>query len=114
MVAGPQATDFYIRSIEVTSAAPPGVPGDFNADGKVDAADYVTWRENNGTNNALPNDGGLGTPINSAHYDLWKANFGDMAGSGGGAAVPEPDAIGLLIVWFAGWFPWQRSNRKQS
>ncbi len=40
-----------------------GLPGDFNSDGKVDAADYVTWRKNNGTNNVLANDNGLGTPI---------------------------------------------------
>jgi hypothetical protein len=96
------ATDLYIKSIEIIRAAPPGLPGDFNADGKVDAADYVTWRKNNGTNNALPNDGGLGTPITSAHYELWKENFGDMAGSGGGAAVPEPTTWVCLAGLFAG------------
>src|SRR6185369_6538806 len=37
----------------------PGLNGDFNSDGKVDAADYVMWRNNDGTSNALPNDNGL-------------------------------------------------------
>jgi hypothetical protein len=49
----------------------------------------------------LPNNGGLGTPIGSAHYDLWAANFGDMApGSGSGpsaAAAPEPTSFVLGI-----------------
>jgi hypothetical protein len=96
-------TDFYIRSMEVIGEAPPGLPGDFNGDGKVDAADYVTWRKNNGTNNALPNDGGLGTPITTAHYDLWTANFGETAGSGGAAgAVPEPSTMVSLVGLVAG------------
>jgi hypothetical protein len=106
MIPNPAATDFYIRSLEITSPAPPGLPGDFNGDNKVDAADYVVFRKNNGTNNALPNDGGLGTPIGSAHYDLWKANFGDTAGSGGGAAVPEPSTLVYVVFVVAGLLLW--------
>ena len=66
----------------MTVSAPPGLAGDFNEDNKVDAADYVVWRKNDGTNNGLPNDNGLGTPIGVAHFNLWRANFGEMAGSG--------------------------------
>lgn len=77
-----------------------GIPGDFNSDGKVDAGDYVTWRKNDGTNNALANDNGLGIPVGTAHYDLWRANFGNPPGSGSGlggaGAVPEPTAFVLL------------------
>ena len=51
--------------------------GDFNNNGVVDAADYALWRKNQNTNNALPNDNGLGTPVGAAHYDLWSANFGN-------------------------------------
>ncbi len=85
----------------VTTAG--GLPGDFNSDGKVDAGDYVSWRKNNGTNNALPNDNGLGTPITSAHYDLWRANFGSGSpGSGsslgGSSAVPEPAGLSLAML----------------
>ncbi len=92
---------------EVTLMAAAGLPGDFNNDGKVDAGDYVTWRKNNGTNNALPNDNGLGVPITSAHYDLWRTNFGSAApGSGSGpavngTAVPEPSSIALLLLALA-------------
>jgi fibronectin-binding autotransporter adhesin len=88
-------------SITLTSPAG-GLAGDFNSDGKVDAGDYVTWRKNNGTNNALANDGGLGTPIGPAHFNLWRANFGNPPGSGSGglegAAVPEPATLTLLAT----------------
>jgi fibronectin type 3 domain-containing protein len=39
------------------------VPGDFNQDGKVDAADYVLWRKNGGP----PSD-----------YDIWRSNLGKL------------------------------------
>ena len=108
------ATDFYISRMEIIGAAPPGAPGDFNSDGKVDAADYVTWRKNNGTGNALPNDNGLGTPIGTAHYNLWKANFGTVAGSGGGAGtVPEPGTMATLGGLLAGLFGWRRRKHQR-
>jgi hypothetical protein len=44
------------------------VEGDYNADGSVDAADYVLWRKNN--INGQPG------------YDAWRANFGSTGGSG--------------------------------
>jgi hypothetical protein len=83
-----------------TSAVPPGTNGDFNNDSKVDAGDYVTWRKNNGTNNALANDSNLGTPIGPNHYTLWRSNFGNPPGAGGGlqgAAVPEPNTLMLIL-----------------
>jgi hypothetical protein len=59
------------------------VPGDFNEDGIVDAADYVVWRKTDGT---------------ASGYSEWRENFGQNANGGGGAvepivAVPEPSAI---------------------
>ncbi|HEY3394943.1 MAG TPA: hypothetical protein VGK58_19720 [Lacipirellulaceae bacterium] len=63
-----------------------GLEGDFNSDGKVDAADYVVWRKTDG---AQPG------------YDMWRTNFGRTAGAGsslGGSAVPEPGTIGLGLL----------------
>ncbi len=85
-----------------TVGTPPGIDGDFNNDGKVDAGDYVTWRKNEGTNNTLPNDGGLSTPIGAEHYSLWRANFGSPAGAGSGSSlsdasnVPEPTSFVMI------------------
>ena len=93
-----------VSTIVRTNSTFEGLPGDFNDDLKVDAADYVVWRKNNGTSTALPNDGGLGVPISTAHYDLWRNNFGAMPGSGAGAAaVPEP-ATGVLLALGLGLF----------
>lgn len=64
--------------------------GDFNEDGKVDAADYTVWRD------------GLGTDFEVADYETWKQNFGAGGGAAaatGSSAVPEPAS--LMLVGFA-------------
>jgi T5SS/PEP-CTERM-associated repeat protein len=76
-----------------------GLPGDYNDDGTVDAADYVVWRKNEGTSNALSNDP-IGGTIGQPQYDQWSAHFGKTAGSGSSsnATVPEPGSAILLIL----------------
>ncbi|HVT29374.1 MAG TPA: hypothetical protein VHE81_15265, partial [Lacipirellulaceae bacterium] len=79
-----------------------GLAGDYNSDGKVDAADYVVWRKTN---------------INGAQgYTDWRTNFGaGTAGSGslaGLAAVPEPSAC-ILIVAAVGLLGWRRTTRQK-
>jgi hypothetical protein len=68
------------------------LPGDFNHDGFVDAADYVVWRKI---------DGG---PVG---YNSWKSNFGELAAFGSGAStsavIPEPEAHVLLMFAAVGW-----------
>jgi hypothetical protein len=87
-----------IAGIETT------LDGDFNSDGKVDAADYTVWRD------------GLGSTYDETHYALWKANFGAGSGSGGvaaGAAVPEPATwCGLLLAITA--LAWDRRRRRSN
>jgi spore coat protein A, manganese oxidase len=71
-----------------------GLAGDYNNDGTVNAADYVVWRRNEGTTNALPNEPTGGT-IGAPQYATWRANFGRSLPSSGmsnNAAVPEPGA----------------------
>ena len=82
------------------------LPGDFNDDGSVDAADYVVWRKNEGTMNTLPNDGGLPGPIDDDHYNLWRTNFGQSSGSGSlsNAAAPEPASLAMLLIGAAAIF----------
>jgi hypothetical protein len=66
-----------------------GIPGDYNGDGNVDAADYVVWRKTDGT---------------PAGYNTWQANFGNTSGAGSGsspAAVPEPSACLILAIGLA-------------
>jgi hypothetical protein len=89
-------------SFVVTAPAPPVTPGDFNDDGVVDAADYVVWRKTDGTNFDLGGNGdetgGSMNVVDMADYNLWVNNFGETsAGSGGGAAVPEPVSCFMLL-----------------
>lgn len=69
-----------------------GLDGDFNGDGVVDAADYSVWRD------------GLGSTYAQDDYDVWKMNFGQVAGIGSSSSlsVPEPTsarlALGILVV----------------
>jgi hypothetical protein len=80
------------------STEPPGIVGDYNENGTVDAADYVLWRNHLGTTTTLPNDSTPGS-VSAADYDVWKANFGRAAGGGAAlAAVPEPSAFTSALL----------------
>ncbi len=105
-----QQNDSVIESISATGGrdivleglsteAATSVPGDYNNDGTVDAADYVVWRDNRNTVNVLPNDP-FGPIVDVAQYDLWKKNFGVTVISPalGAAAVPEPSTLLLVLV----------------
>jgi hypothetical protein len=89
-------TTFYYGSTYDATAFPgmdlgfaaPGITGDYNADGKVNAQDYVIWRKTN---------------INGAQgYTDWRSNYGTGgpgAGAGlDGASVPEPASLVLLVI----------------
>ena len=54
------------------------VPGDYNRDGSVDAADYIVWRATVGnTSQTASADGIRNLIVDAADYNLWRANFGD-------------------------------------
>jgi hypothetical protein len=75
------------------------VPGDYNNNGTVDAADYVDWRKGG----PLANDPTPG--VQPDDYNFWRARFGNPAASGlslVGGAVPEP--TGILLVLTAAMF----------
>ncbi|MEQ8847252.1 hypothetical protein [Botrimarina sp.] len=76
------------------------LPGDYNGDGAVDAADYVVWRDNLGAPaGALGNDPNAG-PIGQAQYDTWAGAYGDSLAQA--SAVPEPSGAPLLAAAAAG------------
>jgi T5SS/PEP-CTERM-associated repeat protein len=85
----------------VLSVASTGVPGDYNTNGVVDAADYVVWRKANNSNITLPNDSTPGS-VNSSDYTVWRSHFGQTTGSGtdsiSNATIPEPETLFLFII----------------
>jgi autotransporter-associated beta strand protein len=94
--------------LQVTTFIIPPIVGDYNSDGKVDAADYIVWRDRIGAAtipNRDPNNMG---PIGDADYNSWRAQFGIAAGSGAGQnessgfAVPESPGWGMALVGIFG------------
>jgi hypothetical protein len=95
--AGRVAFSFTLANGNDGMAIWSNLPGDFNNDGIVDAADYVVWRKT---------DSG-----NSQGYTDWRENFGEGMGAGRGSAgkspsqtgVPEPATLVMLMFAAAGW-----------
>ena len=79
--------DDTIQLYELSLSVVMLLPGDFNFDGYVDAADYVVWRKIDGT---------------PAGYNAWRTHFGQTAGSGSNtaanAAVPEPATLIMILA----------------
>lgn len=75
------------------------IPGDYNNDGSVDAADYTVWRDNVGAvAGTLANDT-TGTLIGVDQYNLWVANYGETAESMmSSQSIPEPTTLLLVAM----------------
>jgi hypothetical protein len=83
-----------------------GIRGDFNGDGRASAADYTVWRDSLGATvtKGTAADGNINGSIDQDDFDVWIANYGNVAiayGNGSGsiasAAVPEPTSLLLII-----------------
>jgi hypothetical protein len=80
-----------------------GLPGDYNGNGTVDAADYTVWRDSFGLGGDQAADGNEDNVVDEDDFLLWRDNFGrtDLGGgSGAGAtAVPEPATFMFACWW---------------
>jgi phospholipase/lecithinase/hemolysin len=77
------------------------LPGDFNHDGIVDAADYIVWRDAFGQRGlGLQADGDGDGVVDATDYDIWRKYYGDASGSlpAASTAVPEPATLVLSIA----------------
>jgi hypothetical protein len=66
------------------------IPGDFNVDGVVDAADYTVVRD------------GLGVTYTTADYNTWRLNYGRTNVTVAGSAVAVPEPVGIALVFGIG------------
>lgn len=90
------AREFFFDNLTITDAAI-GLPGDYNQDGSVDAADYTMWRDYYGSPaGTLPNDPN-NAPIGDAQYLVWQSSYGSSVPAG--VSTPEPTSG--LLCWLA-------------
>ena len=77
------------RGVALAPGNAPGLPGDYNGNGVVDAGDYALWRKTPASYGGDP-----------AGYNTWRTNFGNPPGSGSLATspVPEPSAFALIAL----------------
>jgi hypothetical protein len=80
--------------------APPALPGDYNQDRSVDAADYVLWRRALGTSVAAYSgaDGSGNGIVDQADHGVWQAHFGQtMPSPAVASAVSNIDASAYFL-----------------
>jgi enterochelin esterase family protein len=91
----------------LTTLIGPGLVGDYNRDGAVDAADYVVWQKLAGTSSITNRDHNNTGAIGQADYDAWRKNLGRSLALGSGATaassssaahVPEPKTASLAVA----------------
>ena len=105
-------TTLRLELIDLTGAAlhgpgdysviEPGLAGDYNNDGIVNAEDYARWRENLGAaEGTLPNDTDGGV-IGGDQYATWRTNFGaapaPAISSFARNAAPEPSSLTIVLT----------------
>ncbi|HEX6961087.1 MAG TPA: PEP-CTERM sorting domain-containing protein, partial [Lacipirellula sp.] len=97
--AGSGAMGFDNVLLQLVDAAAPGNDADFDADGDVDGADFLTWQRNLGAAGALAQGDadGNGT-IELADLDVWKQQFSAGAAVPALAAIPEPTTVALSAL----------------
>jgi hypothetical protein len=110
--------EFYNTDSDYYPTIAPGdpVPGDYNSNGRVDAADYVLWRDGGPLQNEVADPG----TVSAADYTEWRARFGNFSvgdvkstdfyirsieittPSGTAASVPEASTFSYLVVGTTG------------
>jgi hypothetical protein len=86
------------------AASVAALPGDYNNDHEVDAADYAVWRNNlgNPSEAVIHNNGNGMGGVDEGDYFWWRRHYGNSSTGGGGLSqfVPEPRGISLVASVF--------------
>jgi hypothetical protein len=109
--------DYFHAGATLTITLVSGIPGDYNDDGTVNAADYTVWRNALGTDVAVRGNGGDGNfdgRVTQADFFVWKKHYGESGAAGFADRfpfeVPEPAGVGLVLLGVIG-FAAQRGRR---
>jgi hypothetical protein len=113
LVSGTNTNDgLAIDDFSIGTVLAPGVAGDYNNNGVVDAGDYVVWRKRLNQATTIPNDITPGT-VTAQDYIEWMNRFGKTTFDfGTGASVPEPAGLFLVVGMVAVSSTCTRSKRR--
>jgi autotransporter-associated beta strand protein len=86
--------------LQVSTLVAPANNADFDADGDVDGADFLTWQRGVGGPATLANGNADGdSDVDGADLAIWKTQFGPGApASPAAASIPEPGSIALAAL----------------
>jgi hypothetical protein len=106
-----QDTGFQFAYIDFDDA--PSLPGgnfaeaDFDNSGAVDGADLAAWKLGFGTASGASKaqgDADADGDVDGGDYLLWQRQLGTVTAVGAAGAVPEPNAMALVLLSGAGMF----------
>ncbi|MEX2169887.1 MAG: PEP-CTERM sorting domain-containing protein [Pirellulales bacterium] len=99
----------YLVDQVVLRSLAASVPGDYNGDGQVNAADYTVWRDtkNSTVDAGTGADGDGSGMVDDDDYDFWAQRFNGGSGAASGQAVnvPEPATLLMLLIAAASLLP---------
>jgi hypothetical protein len=107
---GAVPTNALVANLQVT-----GRESDFNADNRVDGADFLIWQRGLGRNTlALRADGDANSDgaVNAMDLAIWRGQFGNAASVPASAAVPEAGSLTLAAIAAA--FLLRRNGRQSA
>jgi hypothetical protein len=79
----------------------PSLPGDYNGDHVVNAADYILYRKYYGSRTNSVADANHDGIVNEFDYQIWRQRYGNPLSPGAGSSItsiPEPSTIFLLLI----------------
>jgi hypothetical protein len=90
--------DNILLQLQAPDIEPPGDDADFDGDGDVDGADFITWQRGVGMTPADLVDGDANDDdvVDGADLDVWEMQFGQPAPPV--SAIPEPASLALLGI----------------
>jgi hypothetical protein len=97
-------TNVQVDYVRVYSAVTPPAPSaDFDADGDVDGADFLTWQRGVGTTSGANRtsgnaNAGVDGDVDAGDLATWREQFGAGGAGPASAAIPEP-ASWVLVAW---------------
>ncbi|RIK87895.1 MAG: hypothetical protein DCC67_01340 [Planctomycetota bacterium] len=97
------------NNLVLTVGGSTDIPGDFDDDGTVDAADLAQWKGDFGVDAGSNADGDADSDGND--FLIWQRHFGQTAAAPAASAVPEPAAAALAAAGLLAASIFRRNSR---